>query len=55
MNAENELISKLKSEIGKTLPSMFAGMAKDMLESNKDVIIRWLKENKDLVEKIIES
>ena len=30
MNAEDELISKLKKEIGKTLPAMFAGMAESM-------------------------
>ena len=55
LNAEDELISKLKQEIGKTLPPMFAGMAENMLESNKDVIINWLKENKDLVKEVIES
>jgi hypothetical protein len=55
LKVEDELISKLKNEIGKTLPSMFAGMAEDMLESNKDVIITWLKENKDLVKQVIES
>ena len=55
LNAEDELIAKLKQEIGKTVPSMFAGMAENMLESNKDVIINWLKENKDLVKQVIES
>lgn len=55
LNAEDELISKLKKEIGKTLPSMFVGMAEDMLESNRDVIINWLKENKHLVKEVIES
>ena len=55
LNAEDELISKLKQEIGKTVPSMFAGMAENMLENNKDVIINWLKENKDLVKQVIES
>ena len=55
MNVEDELISKLKAEIGKNLPSMFAGMAENMLESNKDVIIIWLKENKELVKEVIES
>ncbi len=55
MNAEDELISKLKSEIGKTLPEMFAGMAENMLDNNKDVIIAWLKDNKDLVREVIES
>ena len=55
MNAEDELISKLKAEIGKSLPPMFAGMAENMLESNKDVIITWLKDNKDLVKQVIES
>jgi hypothetical protein len=55
LNAEDELISKLKKEIGKTLPAMFAGMAESMLENNKDVIITWLKENKDLVKQVIES
>ena len=55
MNAEDELISKLKTEIGKQLPVMFRGMAENMLDSNKDVIINWLKENKDLVKEVIES
>ena len=55
MNAEDELISKLKAEIGKSLPPMFTGMAENMLESNKAVIITWLKENKDLVKQIIGS
>jgi hypothetical protein len=55
LNAEDELISKLKQEIGKTLPSMFSGMAENMLENNKDVIINWLKENKNLVKEVIES
>jgi hypothetical protein len=55
LNAEDELISKLKQEIGKRVPSMFAGMAENMLESNKDVIINWLKENKNLVKEVIES
>jgi len=55
LNAEDELIFKLKAEIGKTLPAMFAGMAENMLESNKDVIITWLKENKDLVKQVIEN
>ena len=55
MNAEDELISKLKQEIGKTVPSMFAGIAQDMMEKNKEVIINWLKDNKDLVKEVIES
>ena len=55
MNAEDELISKLKTEIGKQLPAMFRGMAEEMLEKNKDVIINCLKENKDLVKEVIES
>lgn len=55
LSAESELISKLKVKIGETLPSMFAGMAEDMLENNKDVIIKWLKDNKDLVKKVIEN
>ena len=55
LNAEDQLISKLKSEIGKTLPAMFAGMAENMLENNKDVIIAWLKDNKELVKEVIES
>jgi hypothetical protein len=55
LNAEDELISKLKAEIGKTLPPMFSGMAEGMLEGNKEVIINWLKGNKDLVKQVIES
>ena len=49
------MISKLKAEIGKTLSPMFAGVAGSMLEKNKDVIINWLKENKDLVKEVIEN
>jgi hypothetical protein len=55
MNAEDELIDKLKSEIGKTLPPMVAGMAENMLDKNKEVIISWLKDNKDLVKEVIEK
>jgi hypothetical protein len=55
LNAEDELISKLKQEIGKTLPPMFSGVAENMLENNKDVIIKWLKDNKDLVKEVIEN
>jgi hypothetical protein len=55
LNVEDELISKLKTEIGKELPPMFSGMAANMLESNKDVIINWLKNNKELVKEVIES
>lgn len=55
MNAEDELVSKLKQEIGKSLPAMFAGMAENMLENNKQVIVKWLKDNKDLVKQVIES
>jgi hypothetical protein len=49
------LISKLKSEIGKTLPPMVAGMAESMLAKNKEVIINWLKDNKDLVKEVIQN
>ena len=55
LGAEDELISKLKQEIGKAIPSMFAEMAVNMLESNKQVIINWLKDNKDLVKQVIEK
>ena len=55
MNAEDELISKLKVEIGEQLPAMFRGMALEMLEQNREIIINWLKENKDLVKEVIES
>jgi hypothetical protein len=55
LNAEDELISKLKTELGKTLPPMFSGIAEDMMEKNKDVIIKWLKENKYLVKEVIKS
>jgi hypothetical protein len=54
LNAEDGLIFKLKEEIGKTMPSMFAGIAENLLENNKKVIISWLKENKDLVKQVIE-
>jgi hypothetical protein len=55
MNAEEELVSKLKTEISKTLPPMVAGMAESMLDKNKEVIINWLKDNKDLVKEVIEK
>jgi hypothetical protein len=55
LSTEDELISKLKQEIGKAIPSMFAEMAENMLESNKQVIINWLRDNKDLVKELIEK
>jgi hypothetical protein len=55
LNPEDELISKLKMEIGKQLPAVYRGMAGQMLEQNKEVIIKWLKENKNLVKEVIES
>lgn len=55
MNAREELISRLKEEIGKTVPSIFAGIAENMLENNKEVIITWLKDNKDLVKEVIDN
>ncbi|UCD26765.1 MAG: hypothetical protein JSV75_01180 [Candidatus Bathyarchaeota archaeon] len=55
MNPEDELISKLKTEIGKQIPEVFRGMAEQMLVKNKEVIINWLKDNKDLVKEVIES
>jgi hypothetical protein len=54
LNAEDELISKLKVEMGKRLPKMYGELAGGMLEQNKEVIINWLKENKHLVKEIIE-
>jgi hypothetical protein len=55
LSPEDELVSKLKSQIGKTLPPMFSGMAENMLENNKAVIISWLRENKELVKQVIEG
>lgn len=55
MNAEDELIAKLQVEVGKKVPKMFNRMATGMLANNKDVIINWLKDNKDLVKEVIES
>ncbi|MCW4034638.1 MAG: hypothetical protein NWF03_04670 [Candidatus Bathyarchaeota archaeon] len=55
MSAEDELISKLQIEIGKKVPAMFNRMAKNMLANNKEVIINWLKDNKELVKEVIES
>ena len=53
MNAEDELISKLKVEMGKKLPNIYRELAGGMLEQNKEVIINWLKENKQLVKEVI--
>lgn len=55
MSPEDELISKLKVEMGKKLPVMYRELAEGMLEQNKEVIIKWLKENKHLVKEVIES
>ena len=55
MNAKDELISKLKVEIGKQLPALYRGIAEQMLEQNKEVIIKWLKDNKHLVKEVIEN
>jgi hypothetical protein len=53
LKAEDKLISKLKIKIGKKVPSMFSGIAENMLENNKQVIINLLKDNKDLVQEVI--
>ncbi len=55
LSPEDELISKLKVEMGKKLPVMYRELAEGMLEQNKEVIIKWLKENKHLVKEVIES
>ena len=55
MNAEDELIAKLKIVIGEQLPAVFRGIAVEMLEKNRDAIIKWLKDNKHLVKEVIES
>jgi hypothetical protein len=34
---------------------VFSGIAQDMMEKNKEVIINWLKENKELVKEVIEG
>jgi hypothetical protein len=55
LNAEDELIAKLKVEIGKRLPKLYRELAGGMLEQNKDVLMKWLRENKQLVKEVIES
>lgn len=55
MNAEKELITSLKRDMGSKMPRAFAGIARDMIEKNKALIIQWLKDNKDLVKEVIES
>jgi len=55
LSAEDELISKLQIEVAKKVPAMFSRMARNMLGNNKEVIIKWLKDNKELVKEVIES
>lgn len=55
LNAEDELINNLKQDMGDEMPRAFAGIARDMIEKNKALIIQWLKDNKDLVKEVIES
>jgi len=55
LKPEDELILKLKMEIGKQLPTIYRGMAEQMLEQNKEIIIKWLKKNKHLVKEVIEE
>gem|GEM_PF-2024827 len=55
MNAEEELITRLKQDMGGEMPRAFAGIARDMIEKNKALIIQWLRDNKDLVKEVIES
>jgi len=55
LNAEEELITRLKQDMGDKMPRAFAGIARDMIEKNKALIIQWLKDNKDLVKEVIES
>ena len=55
LNAEEELITRLKRDMGNKMPGAFAGMARNMIEKNKALIIQWWKDNKDLVKEVIES
>lgn len=55
LNAEEELITNLKRDMGDKMPRAFVGIARDMIEKNKALIIQWLKNNKDLVREVIES
>jgi hypothetical protein len=55
LNAQDELINNLKRDMGDEMPRAFAGIARDMIEKNKALIIQWLKDNKDLVKEVIES
>jgi len=55
LNAEKELITSLKRDMGSKMPRAFAGIARDMIEKNKALIIQWLKSNKNLVKEVIEN
>jgi hypothetical protein len=55
LSAEDELISKFKVAIGEQLPAMFRGIYLEMLEKKREIILNWLKDNKDLVKEVIES
>jgi hypothetical protein len=55
LNAEEELITRLKRDMGDEMPNAVAGIARGMIEKNKAHIIQWLKDNKDLVKEVIES
>jgi hypothetical protein len=55
LNAEEELITRLKRDMGDEMPNAVAGIARGMIEKNKAHIIQWLKANKDLVKEVIES
>jgi hypothetical protein len=55
LNAEDELINRLKQDMGDEMPRAFAGIARDMIEKHKALIIQWLKDNKNLVKEVIES
>jgi len=55
LNAEEELITRLKKDMGDEMPNAIAGIARSMIEKNKTHIIQWLKDNKDIVKEVIES
>ena len=55
LNAEEELITRLKQDMGDEMPNAIAGIARSMIEKNKAHIIQWLKDNKEIVKEVIET
>jgi len=55
LSISEQLMEKLKSKIRPYIPTMFQGMVDDLIDTNRRLIVQWLKENKSLIMEVIDQ